>query len=83
MAYIKYPDMFNFSGGDNTPVAVSDEHGAAPDYEDLDSLTGDELTGLEEEYIEEDELMIQMLEPVEIDETTLSDEIENIQSIDL
>jgi hypothetical protein len=27
--------------------------------------------------------MIQMLEPVEIDETTLSDEIENIQSIDL
>jgi hypothetical protein len=44
MAYIKYPDMFNFSGGDNTPVAVSDDHGVAPGLEDLDSLTGEELT---------------------------------------
>lgn len=83
MAYIKYPDMFNFSGGDNTPVAVSDDHGVAPGLEDLDSLTGEELTWLEEEYADEDELMIQMLEPVEIDETTLIDEDENIQSIDL
>jgi hypothetical protein len=44
MAYIKYPDMFNFSGGDNTPEVVSDDHGVAPGLEDLDSLTGEELT---------------------------------------